>query len=90
MAIVTAFNHQFQMNSELFRVLLFLCLSVWEHGHLSFTTMAYKTYTNEEMENCLAKIMQPFQRATRPDTRQSSRGWLGRSSSAKTARNSKL
>ena len=29
-------------------------------------------------------------KGTRPDTRQSSRGWLGRSSSAKTARNSKM
>ena len=27
---------------------------------------------------------------TRPDTRQDSRGWLGRSSNAKTARNSKM
>ena len=31
-----------------------------------------------------------IQRQTRPDTRQSSRGWLGRSSNAKTAQNLKM
>ena len=48
-----------------------------------------------------AKVIGPFEplpkkgkkknnNETRPDTRQSSRGWLGRSRNAKTVRNSKM
>ena len=43
-----------------------------------------------KVPDAVPKAPQWISAETRPDTRQSSRGWLGRSSNAKTARNSKM
>ena len=48
--------------------------------------------TDDEVNYILQLCEGPIDKQvkTRPDTRQSSRGWLGRSSSAKTRRNSEM